>query len=64
MTHTVGVAPAIRQLHPQPGSGPWEPFAQTERSTLAITGLDAGKTPSTALRRVNTQILGKAKPRE
>ena len=28
MTHTAGVAPCIRQLHPQLGSGQWEPVAE------------------------------------
>ena len=64
MTHTAGVASAIRQLHPQFSSPQWEPFAQTERRALTITGPEAGRTPSTALGRVNTRILGKAKPWE
>ena len=64
MTHTAGVAPAIRQLHPQLGSGQSEPIAHAEVPTPAITGPDAGRTPFIALRRVNTQKLGKAKPRE
>ena len=64
MTHAAGITPAIRQLHPQLGSEQWKPFTPTEGPTLAITGPDAGKIPSIALRCVNIQILGKAKPRE
>lgn len=64
MTHTAGAAPCIRQFHPQLGSGQREPFTHTEEPTLAITEPDAGRTSSIALRRVNTQKLGKAKPRE
>ena len=64
MTHTAVVAPAIRQLHPQFGPAQWEPFAQTDGPALAITGPDAGRTPSIALRRVHTRILGKANPWE
>ena len=54
MAHTAGVARATRQLCPQLGSGPWEPFAYTEMLKPAIARPGADMTPSIALRRGNT----------
>ena len=54
MAHIDGVARNIRQLDPQLGYGPWEPFAHTEVLKLPIAGPGAGMTPSIALRRGNT----------
>ncbi len=54
MAHNAGVARATRQLCPQLGSGPWEPFAHTGVLNLAIARPSAGMTPFITLRRGNT----------
>ena len=50
MTHTAGIAPAIRQFHPQLHAGQSEPIAHAEGPTPAITGLGAGNIPPVAHR--------------
>ena len=54
MAHIAGVARATRQLCPQLGSGPWEPFAHTRVLNLAIARPGTGMTPFITLRRGNT----------
>ena len=54
MPHTAGLARATRQLCPQLGSGPWQPFAHTGVLKLAIARPGASMTPSITLRRGNT----------
>ena len=64
MTHTAGIAPAIRQFHPQLHAGQSEPIAHAEGPTPAITGPAAGKIPSIAHRCGNIPAPSKAKSLE
>ena len=58
MTHTAGIAPAIRQFYPQLHAGKAEPIAHAEGPTPAITGPGAGKIPSMAHRCGNIPAQG------
>ena len=64
MTHTAGVAPAIRQFYPQLHAGQSEPIARAEGPTPAITGPAAGNIPSIAHSCGNIPAQGKAKSLE
>ena len=59
MAHIAGVARATRQLCPQLGSGPWQPFAHTGVLKLATARPGVGMTPSITLRRGNTSAPAK-----
>ena len=61
MTHTAGIAPAIRQFYPQLHARQSEPIAHAEGPTPAITGPAAGNIPPIALRCGNIPAQGKAK---
>ena len=50
MTHTAGIAPAIRQFYPQLHAGQSEPIAHTRGPTPAITGPATDQIPSLAHR--------------
>ena len=62
MAHIAGVARTTRQLCPQLGLGPWQPFAHTGVLKLATARPGAGMTPSMTLRHGN--ISAPAKTRE
>ena len=61
MTHTAGIAHAIRQFYLQLHAVQSEPIAHAEGSTPVTTGPGAGNIPSIAHRCGNIPVSGKAK---